>query len=54
MNDSREKLGEAIREEKELKVCAKHPRTVYFDEPECPACKATAEFLELTKDIERR
>jgi hypothetical protein len=50
--DSREKLGEAIREEKALKVCARHPRTVYYDEEECPACKASSEFLELTKEME--
>ena len=46
--DSREQLAEAIREEKSLKVCAKHPRTVYFDGPKCPACQAEREFLKLT------
>ncbi len=52
--DSREALAAAIREEKSLNACAKHPRTVYFDGPECPACEAAREFLELTKNMERR
>ena len=49
---SREDLAEAIREEKQPKACARHPRTVWYDEPECPACKAEREFLALTNDKE--
>jgi hypothetical protein len=51
--DSREKLAQAIKEEKALKVCARHPRTVYYDEEECPACKASREFLALTDEMKR-
>jgi hypothetical protein len=40
---SQEQLGEAIREEKALNVCARHPRTVYFDGPVCPCCKLEKE-----------
>jgi len=33
--DSRERLGEAISQEKPLNVCARHPTgTVYFDGPD--------------------
>jgi hypothetical protein len=41
---SKELLAEAIREEKSLQVCARHPTTVYYDEPECPVCKMIAEL----------
>lgn len=40
---SREVLAEAIREEKALKVCARHDRTVFFDEAECPCCRIEKE-----------
>jgi hypothetical protein len=52
--DSREKLGEAIQEEKQLKACARHPKTVWFDGKGCPVCIIEAEnqFLRLTKDME--
>ncbi len=46
--DSRERLAEALRSEKSLKICEKHPRTVYHDSPKCPACQASREFLKLT------
>jgi len=51
---SKEKLGEAIREEKQPKVCVRHPRAVWYDEEECPACKAEREFLALTDDMRVR
>jgi hypothetical protein len=42
---SRELLVEAVREEHiSLKVCARHSETVYYDEPECPACKVIQEM----------
>jgi hypothetical protein len=45
MNDSREKLGEAVRDEgKCLNVCARHAKTVYFDGAECPCCKLEMEL----------
>jgi hypothetical protein len=52
--DSREKLGEAIQEEKQLKVCARHPKTVWFDGKGCPVCIIEAEnqFLLLTRGME--
>ena len=49
--DSRERLAEAISQEKSLNVCARHPTgTVYFDGPECPACHAEQELLALTEE----
>ena len=52
--DSREQLGEAIREEKSLNACARHAETVFFDGKVCPVCKLEAEnqFLLLTKDMD--
>ena len=53
--DSRERLGEAISQEKSLNVCARHPTgTVYFDGPDgaCPACDAERSWLELTRGME--
>lgn len=41
---SKELLAEAIREEKSLQVCARHPVTVYYDEPSCPVCKMIDEL----------
>ena len=29
-------------------VCAKHPKAVWYDAKECPACKAEKDFLSLT------
>ena len=49
---SEERLAQAIREEKLPKVCEKHPRAVWHDEVECPACRAEREFLELSKGME--
>jgi len=49
--DSREQLAEAIREEKSLRVCAKHPRSVWHDSPVCPACQAEREFKNLTRGM---
>ena len=52
--DSRERLAEALRDEKSLNVCARHPTgTVYFDGPDgaCPACAALKDFLALTDDM---
>lgn len=40
---SQEQLAEAIREEKSLNACGRHPLTVYFDGPECPCCKLEKE-----------
>ena len=54
MLDNREKLAEAIREEKLPKVCERHPEACWYDAPKCPACQAEREFLKLTKRIERR
>ena len=49
--DSRERLAEALRDEKSLNVCARHPTgTVYFDGPACPACEAERELLALTEE----
>lgn len=31
-----------------VKVCAKHPRAVWHDSTQCPACTAEAEFIRLT------
>jgi hypothetical protein len=45
---SKEKLSEALREEKLPKVCDRHPRAVWHDESVCPACRAEEEFLRLT------
>ena len=42
--DGRALLGEAIREEKHVRVCRNHPRLVHFDEPVCPCCKIQAEL----------
>jgi hypothetical protein len=54
----RQHLAEAMREEKQLKVCFLHPRLVYFDEPECPCCKVERERNECkclkTKSSSRR
>lgn len=43
---TRHLLAEAIREEKSLNVCARHPRTVYFDGPHCPCCALMAEHCD--------
>ena len=51
--DSRERLAEAISQEKSLNVCARHPTgTVYFDGADgaCPACRAEKELLALTEE----
>jgi len=50
---NKKQLAEAIRKEKRLRICLKHPRLVYFDEPFCPACKAQSEFLQLTDEGKR-
>jgi hypothetical protein len=42
------------RGEKDVKVCDKHPRAVWHDAAECPACRAEDSFLALTKDMEKR
>src|SRR6266576_6905634 len=47
----RERLAEAISQEKSLKTCAKHPRTVHYDGPRCPACQAEREFKNLTRGM---
>jgi hypothetical protein len=49
--DSRKARAEAIAQEKSLQVCARHPKTVYYDEPECPACRASRELLKLTSEM---
>ena len=49
--DSRERLGEAISQEKSLKTCEKHPRMVHYDGPRCPACQAEREFKNLTRGM---
>lgn len=36
-------LAEAIRQEKTLQICARHPQFVYYDERECPGCKMLRE-----------
>lgn len=43
--DSRSLLAEAIREEKQLNCCARHARTVWFDENICPCCKLIEEVI---------
>lgn len=40
---TRELLAEAIREEKELRVCVHHPRAVHYDERGCPCCRIERE-----------
>jgi hypothetical protein len=39
-------LKQMEREQKKPRKCDRHPRAVFYDEPECPACKAEKEFLE--------
>ncbi len=44
--DRRQDLADALRDEKELQKCYRHGSTVYFDEPECPACRMLREHFE--------
>lgn len=43
--DGLSSLGEAIREEKELKVCHRHGSDVFYDDTMCPACRLLGEFF---------
>jgi len=48
---SKEKLAEAIREEKMPNICFKHPRPCWYDGKECPACEAEKQFLALSGNV---
>jgi len=48
---NKKQLAEAIREEKRLKVCRKHPRPVHHQEKICPVCRIEKEWLVLTNDM---
>lgn len=50
---SKEKLAEAMREEKLPKFCKKHPKAVWYDSTTCPACDAEREFCRLTDKTEK-
>jgi hypothetical protein len=46
----RELRGERIEEEyPSPAVCLRHPRAVWYDATDCPACTAEKEFLALTE-----
>jgi len=49
--DSRERLAEAISQEKLPKRCNLHPRPCWYDGPRCPACQAEREFKNLTRGM---
>jgi len=49
---SRELLAEAIREEKQPRVCLFHEKAVVYDEFGCPCCRIIREFPKLLSDQE--
>lgn len=53
-NPQRELRGDPSRESHQLKACARHVKTIWYDGEHCPACQAEVEFLELTKEMQQR